>query len=381
MVVKRIFPPEPTLFSNLIGRSLQNQIAMAEANGIQLQESLNRSHLLKRMNKSHISGGFWLGGFGSTSFRDVLPNTITDLALEHRGEHWPVRWLVENAGMSGGWKAFAKDHALVEADYVLFEKKDETTLKVYIFRQRDYEEGKTPDLDPYFEDAECVDFKSRKVLGLAKVKKEEDEHQPKKVKKVSIPAATGYEAEQHQGLNEAGPSVHTSVTSSIAGEERSTPQVDPSSIQARLRAKVRSSSLAIPRDVTKIDSSKMPKGITAALQKKTAASKEVPETGGPKISCGGIGKVNKIRSKAQKPLHLKSKKQSIWEYEFTGKAAEYAKILRDKYKEIMRDTVTVEKKTGAILSGLRAGMYVHGYGNLCWEYVDGKYRPVHVVHV
>jgi hypothetical protein len=86
------------------------------------------------MNKSHVSGGFWLGGFGSTPFRDVLPNSITDLALEHRGEHWPVRWLVDNAGMSGGWKAFARDHALMENDYVLFEKKDQTTLKVYIFR-------------------------------------------------------------------------------------------------------------------------------------------------------------------------------------------------------------------------------------------------------
>ena len=57
------------------------------------------------MSKSHVSGGFWLGGFSSVAaFRAELPNEITDMALEHRGEHWPVRWLIESTGFSGGWR-------------------------------------------------------------------------------------------------------------------------------------------------------------------------------------------------------------------------------------------------------------------------------------
>ena len=65
----------------------------------------------QRMSKSHVSGGFWLGGLsGSQAFLSALPRETTDIAFEHKGEHWPVRWLFEKAGMSGGWR-WATSHA------------------------------------------------------------------------------------------------------------------------------------------------------------------------------------------------------------------------------------------------------------------------------
>lgn len=45
-----------------------------------------------------MTGGYWLGGFGE--WRTVLPDHSCDLALEYRGEHWPVRWLCDNPGLS-----------------------------------------------------------------------------------------------------------------------------------------------------------------------------------------------------------------------------------------------------------------------------------------
>jgi hypothetical protein len=72
------------------------------------------------MLKSHVSGGFWLGGF--KGIKAALPEGgAYDLLLEsQRQEHWPVRWLPDKDGMSGGWKRFAKDHDLQEQDIVLF---------------------------------------------------------------------------------------------------------------------------------------------------------------------------------------------------------------------------------------------------------------------
>jgi hypothetical protein len=88
----------------------------------------------QRMTKSHVVSGFWLGGFGGTAFRPSLPSEDTNMSLEHRGEHWEVRWLVDNHGLSGGWGAFAKGQQLAVDDFVLFEKKCEGVLKVYLFR-------------------------------------------------------------------------------------------------------------------------------------------------------------------------------------------------------------------------------------------------------
>ena len=126
-----------TVWSRLRSAQLRIIMVTAEEAGKSLQGRLERPSLLKvsarnscrfflnfkclafthsfvqrqRMSKSHVSGGFWLGGFSSVpAFRAELPNEITDMALEHRGEHWPVRWLIESTGFSGGWR-WARMHA------------------------------------------------------------------------------------------------------------------------------------------------------------------------------------------------------------------------------------------------------------------------------
>lgn len=59
----------------------------------------------QRMSKSHVSGGFWLGGFSSVpAFRAELPNETTEMVFEHRGKHWGVWWLIESSGFSGKWR-------------------------------------------------------------------------------------------------------------------------------------------------------------------------------------------------------------------------------------------------------------------------------------
>jgi hypothetical protein len=47
-----------------------------------------------------------------------------------------------------------------------------------------------------------------------------------------------------------------------------------------------------------------------------------PCAGDLKQSSGGFTKARPMLLKKRKPLHSKPKKQSIWEFEFTGKAGE-----------------------------------------------------------
>ncbi|CAI5459165.1 unnamed protein product [Closterium sp. Yama58-4] len=53
---------------------------------------------------------------------------------------WRATYLPHKTGLSGGWRGFALDQELDAGDAVVFEKIDQVTLKVHIFRAVDFEE-------------------------------------------------------------------------------------------------------------------------------------------------------------------------------------------------------------------------------------------------
>ncbi len=56
-------------------------------------------HHLQEMKFSHVNSGFWLGGLDSLV--KSLPAEKTQIAFEHRGQHWPV---VSPAAAGVGWR-------------------------------------------------------------------------------------------------------------------------------------------------------------------------------------------------------------------------------------------------------------------------------------
>ncbi|KAJ4849633.1 hypothetical protein Tsubulata_017742 [Turnera subulata] len=95
---------------------------------------------IKYMLPSHVSGGFNLGL--SRQFCDAhLPKEDTTLILEdENGIVYFSKYLPRKAGLSGGWRKFAEDHKLLDADAVVFQLVTSSKFKVYIVRARDLEE-------------------------------------------------------------------------------------------------------------------------------------------------------------------------------------------------------------------------------------------------
>lgn len=96
--------------------------------------------LVKYMLPSHVSGCFWLGlpqGFCKSYLlkQDEIMTLITD-----EGNEYPVKFLVEKTGLSGGWRGFSILYRLVKRDVVVFHLIKATTFKVYIVMQNELAE-------------------------------------------------------------------------------------------------------------------------------------------------------------------------------------------------------------------------------------------------
>ncbi|KAJ1261922.1 hypothetical protein BS78_09G066000 [Paspalum vaginatum] len=119
-----------------IGDNWESAVARAEA----IQASLPAEHpsLVKRMLKSHVVNGFWLGL--PKDFCDKhLPNRDAGIVLEdENGEHHHTTFLGYKQGLSAGWRAFAINHGIKVGDVAVFELVKSTKFKVYIVRANEF---------------------------------------------------------------------------------------------------------------------------------------------------------------------------------------------------------------------------------------------------
>ncbi|WVZ96709.1 hypothetical protein U9M48_042311, partial [Paspalum notatum var. saurae] len=105
------------------------QSAMARAEKIQTNLPSGHPSLVKRMLKSHVVNGFWLGlpkGFCDKH----LPKRDAGIVLEdENGEHHHTTFLGYKQGLSAGWRAFAIDHGIKVGDVAVFELVKSTKFK------------------------------------------------------------------------------------------------------------------------------------------------------------------------------------------------------------------------------------------------------------
>ncbi|KAL5705777.1 hypothetical protein ACHQM5_024031 [Ranunculus cassubicifolius] len=92
------------------------------------------------MLPSHVGSCFWLGlahDFCKMYMpkEDVMMSLITE-----DGQEYPVKYLVEKTGLSGGWRGFSILHRLMEGDVVVFQLIKATKFKVYIIRENELAE-------------------------------------------------------------------------------------------------------------------------------------------------------------------------------------------------------------------------------------------------
>ncbi|KAI3892091.1 hypothetical protein MKW92_029394 [Papaver armeniacum] len=81
-----------------------------------------RPSYVKSMLQSHVYNGFWL--------------KMIVVLEDAKGAEFDVVYTGEkkNAGLSGGWKAFAEAHKLDDGDALIFELTEPARLKVHIFK-------------------------------------------------------------------------------------------------------------------------------------------------------------------------------------------------------------------------------------------------------
>ncbi|CAK7345672.1 unnamed protein product [Dovyalis caffra] len=118
--------------------------SMMRANDIQANLAPEFPSLIKYMQPSHVSGGFWLGLY--KKFCDEhLPTEDTVIVLEdERGKSSKTKYLANKKGLSGGWRGFSIDHNLSEGDVLVFHLVEPTKFKVYIVRANSSEEWDFP---------------------------------------------------------------------------------------------------------------------------------------------------------------------------------------------------------------------------------------------
>ncbi|KAI3892635.1 hypothetical protein MKX03_023254 [Papaver bracteatum] len=91
---------------------------------------------VKSMLQSHVYNGFWLN-VPRDFCKKYLPGEKMRVVLEDaKGAEFDVVYTgeKENAGLSGGWKAFAEAHKLDDGDALIFELTEAARLKVHIFK-------------------------------------------------------------------------------------------------------------------------------------------------------------------------------------------------------------------------------------------------------
>ncbi|KAI3963152.1 hypothetical protein MKW92_003877 [Papaver armeniacum] len=95
-----------------------------------------RPSYVKSMLQSHVYNGFWLN-VPRDFCKNYLPGKKMIVVLEDaKGAEFDVVYTGEkkNAGLSGGWKAFAEAHKLDDGDALIFELTEPARLKVHIFK-------------------------------------------------------------------------------------------------------------------------------------------------------------------------------------------------------------------------------------------------------
>ncbi|XP_061952157.1 B3 domain-containing protein Os01g0234100-like isoform X1 [Populus nigra] len=114
--------------------------AMIRAIEIQASLSSEFPSLIKYMQPSHVSGGFWLG-LCKKFCDEHLPNEDTVIVLEDgNGKSSQTKYLAHKSGLSGGWRGFSIDHNLVEGDVLVFHLVKPTKFKVYVVKANSAEE-------------------------------------------------------------------------------------------------------------------------------------------------------------------------------------------------------------------------------------------------
>ncbi|KAJ4701777.1 B3 domain-containing protein [Melia azedarach] len=139
--VHRVHVEIPRRTSNR--RDLSNRVYAsdaARADAIEKAEKLESRlgtecpTFVKSMLQSHVTGGFWLGLPGYFC-RGNLPKSDGVISLmDEEGDEYPTIYLARKTGLSGGWKAFAVAHGLVDGDALVFQLVRSTAFKVYIIR-------------------------------------------------------------------------------------------------------------------------------------------------------------------------------------------------------------------------------------------------------
>ncbi|MCL7043598.1 hypothetical protein MKW94_021164 [Papaver nudicaule] len=109
--------------------------SLAEVRAEEIQSSLDPKFpsLVKLMLRSNVIQGFWLGL--PSQFCSWLPENDTEVTLVGEdGEEYAANYLPRKFGLSGGWRAFAVAHKLVEGDALVFQLVKASKFKVYIVR-------------------------------------------------------------------------------------------------------------------------------------------------------------------------------------------------------------------------------------------------------
>ncbi|XP_062024094.1 B3 domain-containing protein Os06g0194400-like [Rosa rugosa] len=123
---------------DLSNRVYASEYARAEATekAEELESRLGSDYptFVKPMLQSHVTGGFWLG-LPLPFCRKYLPKRDAAVMLvDEEGEEYPIVYLGNKNGLSGGWRGFSIAHELVDGDALVFQLIKPTTFKVYIIR-------------------------------------------------------------------------------------------------------------------------------------------------------------------------------------------------------------------------------------------------------
>ncbi|MCL7030987.1 hypothetical protein MKW94_008555 [Papaver nudicaule] len=111
------------------------------ANAIKRAEDFRAHHVpsghpsyVKSMLQSHVYHGFWLNVPTDFCKKNLPEDKVTIVLEDEEGSEYKAIYIGEKAGLSGGWKTFAKDHKLDDGDALVFELIEPTRLKVHVFK-------------------------------------------------------------------------------------------------------------------------------------------------------------------------------------------------------------------------------------------------------
>ncbi|XP_026413137.1 putative B3 domain-containing protein At5g58280 isoform X2 [Papaver somniferum] len=124
-------------------RKAHEKVATAaqRANAIKRAEDFRVQHVpsshpsyVKSMLQSHVYHGFWLNVPNDFCQKYLTEEKMTIVLEDEEGVEYDTIYIGEKTGLSGGWKAFAKDHKLDDGDALVFELIKPTRFKVHIFK-------------------------------------------------------------------------------------------------------------------------------------------------------------------------------------------------------------------------------------------------------